>query len=176
VFYRFRIIPESLDGDRKWVTEYSKSVEEATQAAYRKHKQGLIDEISAYPRKRSGPVRWKSNAQRIAVMAKLRAEGNLPYRRSGQFGRNWSFDLKRMNDEMLMTLVNKSYFAAFVVGEFTRTPSILQQPFHQDTGWLIAEKLRRKWFERIKTDINSSLLDKIGRTRVRYRKKRKDAR
>lgn len=79
----------------------------------------------------SYPLRWKSKKQRIAVMIRLREEGNLPYRRTGRLASAWSYGVKADT----ITIANNArdsktgkFIAPFVIGTF-------QQPFHKDTGW-----------------------------------------
>lgn len=85
----------------------------------------------SYPPKPTYPLRWKSRRQQIAVMIKLREEGNLPYRRTNKLAEKWRYVLRR--DFALITNEAKDprtgvYYAPFVIGGF-------QQPFHADTGW-----------------------------------------
>jgi hypothetical protein len=77
------------------------------------------------------PLRWKSDKQRIAVIIRLKEEGNLPYKRTGQIDKAWSISVKPKE----ITIANNKrdnrtgvFVAPFVIGAF-------QQPFHKDTGW-----------------------------------------
>jgi hypothetical protein len=77
------------------------------------------------------PLRWKSKKQRIAVIIRLKEEGNLPYRRTGRLEHTWSASLK----SKIISIANNArdrktgaFIAPFVIGAF-------QQPFHKDTGW-----------------------------------------
>jgi hypothetical protein len=76
------------------------------------------------------PLRWKSDKQRIAVIIKLKAEGNLPYKRSGKMDKAWRVRVKANE----ITIANDAtdntgkFIAPFVIGAW-------QQPFHADTGW-----------------------------------------
>lgn len=80
-------------------------------------------------RRPSYPLRWKSPRQKMAVMAKLKAEGNLPYRRTGQLAKAWEANVKANSIEISNTAQSGGKFIApFVIGAF-------QQPFHTDTGW-----------------------------------------
>lgn len=173
--YKMRVIPEKLDADRKWVSEYSANVHAVTVEVYNASKPGLLADIRKYPPARKGPMRWKSQIQRIAVMAKLRKEKNLPYKRSGDYARKWQFNLESRSGEDLMTLINVSSHSQFIGGVFTNKPSMTQQPFHQDTGWQISETVRKKWYGTMQTGIKSKVRVVIDETRVRFRKKRKDA-
>lgn len=77
------------------------------------------------------PLRWKSDKQRIAVIIRLKEEGNLPYRRTGRLDNAWTANMKRN----IITIANTArdsrtgkFIAPFVIAAF-------QQPFHADTGW-----------------------------------------
>lgn len=77
------------------------------------------------------PLRWKSRKQKIAVIIRLKEEGNLPYRRTGRLENAWSASSKQNT----ITIANNArdsrtgkFIAPFVIGAF-------QQPFHADTGW-----------------------------------------
>jgi hypothetical protein len=77
------------------------------------------------------PLRWKSKKQRIAVIIRLKEEGNLPYRRTGRLENAWSASIKRNIITIANTARDKrtgKFIAPFVIGTF-------QQPFHKDTGW-----------------------------------------
>ena len=79
----------------------------------------------------SYPLRWKSREQRIAVMIRLREDGNLPYRRTGRLENSWSAGIKPNSITIANTARDSKtgkFIAPFVIGAF-------QQPFHTDTGW-----------------------------------------
>lgn len=81
--------------------------------------------------KPSYPLRWKSRKQQIAVIIRLKEDGNLPYRRTGRLETAWSATYKRNIITIANTARDKrsgKFIAPFVIGEF-------QQPFHKDTGW-----------------------------------------
>jgi len=86
------------------------------------------------------PLRWKSDRQRIAVIIKLRGEGNLPYRRTGNFDESWGVKAKSnlieiSNDAKDPT--SGDFIAHFLIGDF-------QQPFHADTGYVKRNAKREK--------------------------------
>lgn len=91
--------------------------------------------IAKYPGGPRYPLRWKSDRQRKFVMAKLKREGNLPYRRraSGGLGGGWTSKTTRRFDGVQGVLGNNAPHAIFVQGE-------RQQPFHTDTGWRTVEQ------------------------------------
>jgi hypothetical protein len=75
------------------------------------------------------PLRWKSQKQKVAVIIKLKKEGNLPYRRTGQLANAWEGEITDKGVEIANTAKSEGKFIApFVIGAF-------QQPFHTDTGW-----------------------------------------
>lgn len=77
------------------------------------------------------PLRWKSDKQRRYVMARLRKENNLPYRRRGRLENAWSGS-STIKEVVIANTARDSltgaFIAPFVIGNF-------QQPFHADTGW-----------------------------------------
>lgn len=76
------------------------------------------------------PLRWKSDRQRIAVIIKLKKEGNLPYQRSGKQDKSWVIRVKKNEIEIANEATDKTgkFYAPFTIGAW-------QQPFHKDTGW-----------------------------------------
>ena len=107
-----------------------------------------------YPGKPSYPLRWRSAAQRQAVMAKLRAENNLPYRRTNRLKKSWDAE----KDVQSITIYNDAkdpttgeFYADYVIGED-------QQPFHADTGHVQASD--RHW-EVVIDDIANGMVGAI---------------
>lgn len=79
----------------------------------------------------SYPIRWKSRKQQIAVIIRLKEDGNLPYKRTGRLETAWAATFR----PNMVTIANTArdrrsgkFIAPFVIAEF-------QQPFHADTGW-----------------------------------------
>ncbi len=95
--------------------------------------QQIISDLRAEPGPPRYPIRWKSERQRRYVMAKLRRENNLPYRRTHALSRAWTVEISLRRDGTVLTVRNPSDVAQFVYGPH-------QQPFHEDTGW---QTLRR---------------------------------
>lgn len=73
--------------------------------------------ITAKPPRPKYPLRWKSARQRRFVMAKLRRENNLPYQPTGELLKAYDLLLDTKTDNGVLTLVNKSPIARFVVGD-----------------------------------------------------------
>jgi hypothetical protein len=96
--------------------------------------QRILTLVGPYPGSPRYPIRWKSERQRRYVMAKLRREGNLPYRRSNRLQQSWEVEAKGLPDGVEITATNTAqdsegtFYAQYVVFED-------QQPFHADTGW-----------------------------------------
>ena len=78
------------------------------------------------------PLRWKSDRQRIAVIIKLKKEGNFPYKRTGNFDKSWGVSAKQNTVEIFNDARDPStgkFIPHFLIGDF-------QQPFHADTGYV----------------------------------------
>jgi hypothetical protein len=87
--------------------------------------------LTKTPGKPKYPLRWKSDSQRKAVMAKLRKAGNLPYSRTGKIKRAWKGEINP--GELIIANeardpITRQFYAEYVFGKD-------QQPFHKDTGW-----------------------------------------
>lgn len=87
--------------------------------------------VTKYPGRVSYPIRWTSEKQRRYVMAKLRREGNLPYRRTGNLAEQWSGS--QVGNQVIIANEARDsstgeFYAQFVIGDF-------QQRFHRNTGW-----------------------------------------
>lgn len=93
-----------------------------------RRKSDLLRALRTEPGAPSYPLRWKSARQRRYVMAKLRREGNLPYRRTHALATNWDVVLRLDNDGGTFTVENDTPYARYVQGDDA-------QPFHMDTGW-----------------------------------------
>jgi hypothetical protein len=91
--------------------------------------------LSTEPGKPRYPIRWTSERQRRFVMAKLRRQGNLPYRRTGQYAQGWQWQSKTTQDGGLFTVFNPAQTAR---GEPLEqyVQGFRQQGFHKDTGWI----------------------------------------
>jgi hypothetical protein len=103
------------------------------QTAFRRATKRLRSRMLADLRKTPGrphyPLRWKSDKQRRFVMAKLRAEGNLPYQRTGKLEAGWYVEFEPDASGGLFVVGNDAAYARYVVGDDA-------QPFHLQTGWV----------------------------------------
>lgn len=77
------------------------------------------------------PLPWKSVKQRRYVMAKLRREGNLPYKRTHKLIKSWRVVFKPTQEQVVgnVTLENIDPKARWVVGDDA-------QPMFLKIGWL----------------------------------------
>lgn len=111
----------------------ARSAPKLTSVAYNRALVGvrrqILDAFQKEPGAPSYPLRWKSDRQRKFVMAKLRREGNLPYRRTGKLLDSYEVTLIADENGGVLQVTNKSPNAVFVVGDWA-------QPFHLDTGWV----------------------------------------
>mgnify|MGYP000086890235 CR=1 FL=1 len=96
------------------------------------------------PPKPDYPIRWASERQRRYVMAKLRKENNLPYRRTGALAKGWETSIDLNSGDVTINVENAAPQARYVYG-----PD--QQPF------------LNKWpvVENIALDIGAELEDNI---------------
>jgi hypothetical protein len=120
----------------------------------------LLQELQDTPPKPTYPLRWASDKQRKFVMAKLRAEGNLPYRRTGKLAAAWTVDIDRNGSTFAMVVQNPATAAPFVYGSLAqnRTAALrFQQPFHQDTGWQAATDTVTYWQNALNEDFAKNL-------------------
>jgi hypothetical protein len=74
------------------------------------------------------PILWTSERQRRFVMAKLRRENNLPYRRTGKLLRGWKVASSPIDNGLGISVSNNDPAARYVIGD-------RQQVFHALTGW-----------------------------------------
>lgn len=88
----------------------------------------LLVKLQTEPGKPSYPLRWASERQRRFVMAKLRREKNLPYRRTHKFVRGWKITHTATVSGGMIVVSNPWDKEIYVTGT-------QQQPFHADTGW-----------------------------------------
>ena len=104
-------------------------------------RQNVLDELRETPGKPHYPLRWKSERQRKFVMAKLRREKNLPYKRSGALEAGWTTHIRDQKDGAVFEVYNRLPYARFVQGDDA-------QPFHLDTGWPQVADIVSKWREK----------------------------
>ena len=93
----------------------------------------LLDQLRVTPPRPRYPLRWTSERQRRFVMAKLREQGDLPYRRTGAYAGGYRIDARIAPRRGSVTLRNETPYAPFVGGRLDT--GAWQQGFHVDTGW-----------------------------------------
>ena len=89
----------------------------------------FVTTISKEPPKWTGRREWASERQRKFVMAKLRREGNLPYRRTHQLSKGWRTTLKTSRDGGILQAANGVLYRRFVQG-------LRAQRMHIQSGWV----------------------------------------
>lgn len=124
----------ALELAERRVVESPKLMQRALKRAQGRLRSRVLKIVAVEPGKPNYPLRWASAKQRRYVMAKLRAENNIPYQRTHEFVKAWDAKFKFDADGGAFEVENKSPIARYVVGED-------QQPFHSDTGWLNAEEV-----------------------------------
>lgn len=87
-----------------------------------------ITRLSTEPPRWRGKRRWNSDRQRRKVMAMLREQGNLPYRRTHQLAQKWRAFVSANPQGGVFRVENASDKARFVQGQ-------LAQLMHLDSGW-----------------------------------------
>ena len=93
------------------------------------------------------PIQWTSDKQRKFVMAKLKRENNLPYRRTGRLRNAWVVEVRGN----AIVIENPSAISKFVYGSLAQNRSAalrFQQGFHANTGWQPATDTAKKHLDR----------------------------
>lgn len=92
------------------------------------------------------PLDWESPAQKRAVIRKLRAQGNLPYRRTGAYAQGWSIALLRQTGFTRLALGNASDHGLWVGGDVNPARAGRgQQRMHRKTGWQTNAPIVLQW-------------------------------
>lgn len=127
----------------------------------------MIANLGIYPARQLGmKMRWKSRKQMIAVMIKLRKEGNVPYKRTLDLRNHWKkiISLNLKSGELRVQIFNDAVskdengmlvrYQRFVTGDIglgTSKASIQRyqapiQPFHKDRGWQPAYPIIARYY------------------------------
>ena len=98
------------------------------------------------------PLTWASQKQRRFVMAKLRKQGNLPYRRTGAFQKAWKVTAIRDRSSSLIAVSNDSGITEFLAGSSSVRQPMFPQWYHYEDVLLKAEDLAtdlatNAWFD-----------------------------
>lgn len=81
------------------------------------------------------PIHWASEKQRRYVMAKLREQNNLPYRRTGALEAANRYYAVQSPDGATLILENTSLYAKYVYGGASAASARHQQAMHRNSGW-----------------------------------------
>lgn len=161
----------ALDGLQAFIDQFADMAFEAFEETVNEIEPVMFTELEDEPPKPTYPLRWASDKQRKFVMAKLRRENNLPYRRTGRIRQAWMGKITRDGNSFGYTVSNSAPASVFVYGSLAqnRTAAIrFQQPFHQDTGWQAATDTVSYWQNAIQEDF-SSRLQKIAQVAFKRR-------
>jgi hypothetical protein len=98
------------------------------------------------------PLVWRSPKQRRRVMAKLRKEGNLPFRRKGDLQKRWKVTAVRDRSASLIAVSNDSEILEYVAGSSSDRQPMFPQWYHYEDVLLEAENLAtdlaiNAWFD-----------------------------
>lgn len=140
----------TLQFDRKVFDEFSKQIAAAptTMNIYaattiRKEVENYVvrNLVNVVIPKPSYPLTWRSPKQRRYVMAKLRKEGNLPYRRKGDFQKRWKVTAIRDRSGSLVSVSNDSDITEFIAGSSADRQPMFPHWYHYEDILLKAEDL-----------------------------------
>lgn len=121
-----------VNAPREFERTYSNTVEALGEETIRK--------LSEEPGKPRYPIRWTSERQRKFVMAKLRRENNIPYKRTHAYSSAWMYQRRRTPSGGLFYVQNTALtdtgepLEQYIQGD-------RQQGFHADTGWIRADTI-----------------------------------
>lgn len=104
----------------------------------------MLEELRATPGAPKYPLQWASDKQRRFVMAKLRREGNLPYRRTGALEKSWRADVVLSEGSGTFSVVNDDPSSIYVQGDYA-------QPMHLATGWPQAAPIISKYADQLES-------------------------
>lgn len=143
-----RVDKDVLDAIQRDIPRHGKLLEKAFRRQVTRVRRLILDALSEEPGAPQYPLRWKSRKQQHYVMAKLRAEGNLPYQRTHALSQGWDAVFEVNDDGGVLNLTNDQDYAGFVQGDDA-------QPFHLDTGWTQVAEVVAKYNE----DLTDRLID-----------------
>lgn len=135
-------------------------------SVYERRMPPLLRRLGEQPGAPVYPIRWTSERQRRYVMALLRANDNLPYRRTGQLSRSWKHTLRLLPQSGIITVFSGVPYARYVTGGLDTegdnryTP---QQEFHRRTGWRPAQPVIREAYRDIYDDVLRGWTEQLRR-------------
>lgn len=139
----FRYLERSIEQSTKKLKTYIN-----TELTTRLQKQ-VNQTLGTPPAPNSGadyPLTWKSDKQRKFVMAKLREENNLPYRRTGALTKAWLVGVEDSGNELAITIDNDS-----PVIDYVASNGDLRQPMFP--RWYAYEPILEGFADEIITDV-----------------------
>lgn len=127
----------------QFVGDFQSASKRATSTAFSYANQNLLlTLVQTTPPPAKKPIEWTSDKQRRFVMAKLRREDNLPYKRTGRANASWRVELKQEGNTSRIVVQNTWDASQFVYGTLnmkSRNAALaVQQKFHRNTGWPLA--------------------------------------
>ena len=149
---RVQLDHKGLDSILDGLRDMPKLVRDAANATIKKDGDKIVRQLRKPAPKRRGPVRWKSEKQRRYVLGfvlKKRKDGSIiPYKRTGKMRKAWELNLKTSGNRTTFSFRNRVGYARFVMGTLNLKSlddaMDYQQPFHQDTGWQLAQPIVKK--------------------------------
>lgn len=107
----------------------------------------VVEALKAPPRV-AYPIQWTSEKQRKKVMATLREENNLPYRRTGALEAANRYYAVQTPDGATLILENTSPYSKYVYGGASAASAKHQQRMHINSGWPSMLKAKAEIHER----------------------------
>lgn len=127
----------------------------------------FLSELERYPARAKHPIEWTSERQRKFVMAKLRAEGNLPYQRTGGLAQSWQVTDQTQGGRFTLTVRNLWAGAVYVMGAINfrslADAARMRQKMHANTGWQLAQVTVSYWFGQARTMFADKLRERAGK-------------
>ena len=135
----------------KSMTDFFRSADtalyEASLETYQQTTPYFLDALTLPGASVQYPLDWASPQQRAAVRRKLRAQGNLPYRRSGSYQRGWTISVVQDTRAVMFALTNPTAWARWVGGTLdwrNTSPGIGQQPMFRGR-WQPSQTVATQW-------------------------------
>src|SRR5258707_2864160 len=142
---------------------YAQVVNEESTIAFEQIHPTFLGELKTQPGKVVYPIAWTSDRQRKFVMAKLRAENNLPYQRTGNLANSWEVTKSGSGVQITVVVQNKNPAAKFVYGSLAKSnPGRFQQRFHVNTGWETMYDTTQFWLEALWETFYNNMAARLG--------------
>lgn len=143
----------------------------------KENEESLLDELGAIPPKPNQSPKWVSDAQRVAVIMKLKRQfkdrtGHWPrkgddwsYQRTGKSPMGWEIHLDQQNEVVRIIIQNIWNKARFVFGNLSGDAKGSQQPFHSTTGWPFASPIVSAHLKEMNAEILKRYKEQIKQER-----------